>query len=322
MRLIMCLTDDDIKAAYLRRADARTRRELDARNSDVRAPTAFELLAEKWNDEGFNPVAAVSDCHVDFSVPMNCAHSHVASLMRATPQKVEDVLASIRSNLLRIIQNWERSGQGEGGRHADGVDDANDREYDDPDDVIIFNSTSVRFGSLSRTSRSECALQNRAAFLCGKPSYLLYFWEIADRHQLLQSALQRLDNDVAASDASSAPSATSSLASSGGYNRRRQRQHDEQDEAPSRDIFALSQSIRFLAKAEDDRQVRRRIADLQDQARNFRRLHAESDDPNGARARFYEDEVKQIAEEIASLEQPLTTTPISQNRTPRTPRSP
>jgi hypothetical protein len=34
--------------------------------------------------------------------------------MRATPQKVEDALASIRSNLIRIIQNWGRSGQGEG----------------------------------------------------------------------------------------------------------------------------------------------------------------------------------------------------------------
>jgi len=146
------------------------------------------------------------------------------------------------------------------------------------------------------------------------------FGKIADRHQLLQSALQRLDNDIAVSDASSAPSATCSQAS-GTNNRRRQRQHDEQ-EAPFRDILALSQSIRFLAKAEDDRQVRRRIADLQDQARKFRRLHTESDDRNSARAQFYADEVKQITDEIASLaEQPLIATPLSQNRTPRTPRS-
>jgi hypothetical protein len=39
MRLIMCFIDDNIKAAYLRRAHARTRRELDARNSEVRSPT-------------------------------------------------------------------------------------------------------------------------------------------------------------------------------------------------------------------------------------------------------------------------------------------
>ena len=97
-------------------------------------------------------------------------------------------------------------------RHAG----SDEESHDDPDDLIIFDTTSVRFGSLSRTSRSECALQSRAAFLRGRPSYLLYFWELADRHQLLQSALQRLNDDVAVSDASSAPSATSSATSNNG----------------------------------------------------------------------------------------------------------
>ena len=318
MRLILCLTEDAVKAAFLRRADARTRQELDARNSDVRPPTAFELIANKWNDKDFNPVAAASECHEDFSAPTNCAHSQVATLMPASSQKVEDVLASIRSNLLRVIQNWERSGQGEGGRHAGGDDDEeHGGEYaGDLDSISILDSESARFGSLA--SRSECALQNRAAFLLGKPSYLLYFWEIAEYHQLLQSALQRLDDDVGASDASSAPSTTTRT-------RRRRRQSEEQDPqqaAPSQDIFVLSESIRFHARAEDGRQVRRRIAELQDQARNYRRMFAESDDPNSARARFYQDEVQQITEEIASLEEPLIATPTSQNTTPRTPRTP
>ena len=313
MRLFLCLIQDDIKSAFLRRADTRTRHELDARNSVVRPPTAFELISDRWNDEGFNPVAPISECHEDFATPTNCAHSEVTALMRATPQKVEDVLASIRSNLLRIIQNWERSGQGEGGRHA-----GDDEELEDPEDYIIFDTSSIRFGSL--TTRSECALQNRAAFLNGKPSYLLYFWELADRHQLLQSSLQRLDHNVCASDASSAPSATSSHATNG--TRRRQRQDEHQQPESSRDIFALSESIRFLAKAEDDRQVRRRIADLQDQARTFRRMYAESDDLHSARAQFYQNEVQQIAEEIAALEQPMITTPVSRNGTPRTPRTP
>ena len=312
MRLFLCLTQDDIKSAFLRRADARTCHELDACNSVVRPPTVFELISDRRKDENFNPVAPISECHEDFATPTNCAYSEVAALMRATPQKVEDVLASIRSNLLRIIQNWERSGQGEGGRHA-----GDDEELEDPEDYIILDTSSVRFGSL--TTRSECALQNRAALLKGKPSYLLYFWELADRHQLLQSSLQRLDDNVGASDASSAPSATSSRAASG--TRRRQRQ-DEHQQASSRDIFALSESIRFLAKAEDDRQVRRRIADLQDQARTLRRMYAESDDLNSARAQYYQNEVQQIAEEIAALEQPMIRTPISQNGTPSTPRSP
>jgi hypothetical protein len=329
LRLMLCLTEDAIKAAFLRRADARSRLELDARNSAVRPPTAFELIANKWNDKDYNPVTAVSDCHEDFAAPIDCAHNRVAMLVPAVPQKVEDSLASIRSNLLRIIADWERSGQGEGGRHA-GSDDEGDGEesHDDPTNRVIFDTTSVRFGSLSRTSRSECALQSRAAFLRGKPSYLLYFWELADRHQLLQSALQRLNDDVGALDASSVPSATSSATSnngSAGENprpRRRRRQDEEQQPSPQGDIFDLSQSIRFVAKADDDRQVRRRVAELQDQARNFRRMFAESDDPNSARARFYQDEVEQIAYEIASLQESLIATPISRNATPRTPRTP
>ena len=137
---------------------------------------------------------------------------------------------------------------------------------------------------------------------------------LPDRHQLLQSRLQQLDDDVGAS---LAPCATSSHAT--GQNRRRQRQHEEPNES-SRDVFALSESIRVLAKAEDDCQVRRRIADLQDQARNHRRMYAESDDLSSAQAQFYQDEVQQIADEIAFLDQPLTSTLIRQNGTPRTPR--
>jgi hypothetical protein len=56
MRLTMCLIQDDVKSSYLWHADARTRQELDARNSEVRAQTAFELIADRWNDESFTPL--------------------------------------------------------------------------------------------------------------------------------------------------------------------------------------------------------------------------------------------------------------------------
>jgi hypothetical protein len=46
----------------------------------------------------------------------------------------------------------------------------------------------------SLVERPARALHTRAAFLNGRPSYLLYFWEVTDRHQLLQSDLQRLSD--------------------------------------------------------------------------------------------------------------------------------
>ncbi len=81
---------------------------------------------------------------------------------------------------------------------------------------------------------------------------------------------------MAASDASLVPSSTTST-----HGANRQQRHEETQES-SGDVFALSESICFLAKAEDDRQVRQRIANLQGQARNFRRMFAEADDPSRA----------------------------------------
>jgi hypothetical protein len=115
-------------------------------------------------------------------------------------------LASIWSNRLGIIQNWDRRGQGKAGRHA-----GDDKEHEDPEDYyIIFDTSSVRFGLL--TTRSECALQNRASLHNGKPSCFLYFWELAGdlQHQQMQSSLQQLDDYVGALDISSAPTSATS----------------------------------------------------------------------------------------------------------------
>jgi hypothetical protein len=83
MWLFMCLTQDDIKSAFLRHADTRTHHELDAGNSVARPPTASELIADTWNDEDFNRVAPTSECQEHFSTPINCAHSDVAALKLA-----------------------------------------------------------------------------------------------------------------------------------------------------------------------------------------------------------------------------------------------
>eukprot|EP00977_Amphora_coffeiformis_P017828 scaffold5960_cov141-Amphora_coffeaeformis.AAC.1 len=63
LRLAHCLNEDDIKPAYLRRNDARTRRELDGRNSADRPLTAYEMIANKWNDVTFNPSSVITNCH-------------------------------------------------------------------------------------------------------------------------------------------------------------------------------------------------------------------------------------------------------------------
>jgi hypothetical protein len=136
----------------------------------------------------------------------------------------------MRSFLLRIINRWEQSGQGEGGRDEDEeLPDVSGEGVDEDESFAgtlyhtstssmtpsNHNKASPRPSSLSENigwlrGMPARALQSRqAAFLNGRPSYLLYFWEVVDAHQLLQSAPQRLNNHVGATDGTST-TATSS----------------------------------------------------------------------------------------------------------------
>ena len=177
--------------------------------------------------------------------------------------------------------------------------------------------------------RPARALQSQASFLNGRPPYLLYFWEVADKHQLLQSSLQRLSTSIGASDASCAPSTNSD--SMTGSSRARKRRQDAADE-PS--LLPLLQSIKELAECQrqlvfdrgEDRRheqelgqqreisrtreqsrerIFRRRAELSDLARKYRKLNAELDptDENSARlSEFYIYEGCLLDDEIRDLD--------------------
>ena len=155
---------------------------------------------------------------------------------------------------------------------------------------------------------------------------------MADRHQILQSSLQCLNNDIAAADGSSFGAVSSSSS------RRRRRQ---QDDASPPDLEAsirpLSQSILELAdcqrqlildqgehrhheeqlamqrnestRTEQARdRIFRRQAELSDMARKYRKLNAELDlntDLDDARSRrlseFYTRETSLIEEAMQQL---------------------
>lgn len=137
---------------------------------------------------------------------IDCSHAAVAGLAAATADRIADLFTSMRTKLMTIIKNWEASGQGDGGMDAeeeqvDNNADINDHEEGNDD----------HFGSLAH--RPARALDSRSsAFLRpGMPSYLLYYWEVAESQQLLTSCLQRLSNRASAADASSAPAVSTSV---------------------------------------------------------------------------------------------------------------
>jgi hypothetical protein len=254
----------------------------------------------------------------------------------------------MRSELLRIITRWEQSGQGEGGRDQEDKEDtaaAADQQEEvnsevesltDDDLSPTSHSSSTTIGSLK--SRPPRALQSRAAFLNGRPSYLLYFWEVADTHQLLQSSLQRLTNNTGAADASMAPSATST--SSGGSRSQRGRHRgaglQEADQQEHQRLFTpLIKSVRDLAecqrqmridrerdrthereleatrlRSEQEEQSRKRHfqrrTELLDLARQYRRMKAEldmSDERSKRLSEFYVNEGRLLEEELPLLDE-------------------
>ena len=330
-----------------------------------RPPTVFEVIAELFHSSDFNPIAPSSDCHFDFQAATPCTYDLVAGLTPATPQKIEDSLTSMRSEVLRIISRWEQSGQGEGGRDQDeeeeevpdhvnvggpGEGHTNYEQENDDDEShaasSLANSTPRQPPSSSPSSQNGSfgvlsgrpvqALQSRSAFLNGKPSYLLYFWEVVDAHQLLQSSLQRLSNNVGAADGASSRSATTSDSAGGSSIQRRRRDQQQESDLQISEAsmyVPLAKSLKDLAdshvqlalqrkedrnheeRMEDRRQQSettaehrkrtfQRRAELLDQARQYRRLNAElnpNDDNSQRLSHFYLEECRILQQEIDEI---------------------
>jgi hypothetical protein len=272
------------------------------------------VIADLWNSPDFNPVAPPSDCHLDFHTATNCSYEEVAGLSPATPQRIEDIFTSMRSDL---SANYQTVGAERARRRWTGRTPIEEERESEPRDD---DATGADFGCLG--GRPARALQTRAAFLYGRPSYLLYFWEVADNHQLLSSSLQCLSNGSGAADAASAVSVAPS--SSSQRRKRREREDSEHDYnnsvamrpfVHSMQEIAASQRKSTLDQAKDRRHERqlqnetqtfRRKAELLDLARSYRKLHAELNTSNERSARlsaFYVSEGKIIDDEIRQLEQ-------------------
>ncbi len=187
LRLIHCIIDDDeIKRAFLHRNDVdSTRMTVENRNSVARRQkTVWELVSEKWNDPLFAPeTEELPNTHHDFFDSEIIDHSLVSEMVAATPEKCSGKFNSMMVELSRVINNWEASGQGEGGvARVDGSVD---------EDEPIQQKGSLK-------DRPRAALDRRASFVDDSQTYILYLWSVLDKYDLLGTSLQQLDNDVAA----------------------------------------------------------------------------------------------------------------------------
>lgn len=326
LRLIHCLLEDDIKERWIHRNDPKSIQEIDARNSNARAENAFELIASRWNSTDFEPTTMIAPgCHVDFSTGIDIGFQATADFARATPTKVKDKIAKMKTNLTLIIQKWERSGQGDGGRL---------NEDDDDDD----GSGSDRF-EWGRSSGRIGAFDCRQSFLGPNPSYLLYFWDVLDTSDLFSTTMNRLSDEAGASSANDVPSVVTTkgksttktdvndevsvfvtsfreviveasrdatIAADCRHTENKQdldKRHKEAQEGEDKRVVmktnAADNRIILQAQVENKSYLKRRIDDLQDEARKIRFKIFESKENNKSREEsFYNDELLMLENEI------------------------
>ena len=181
MRLIHCLTVDSVKERYLRRNEVLNRRELDAIGGPRTEPSVDEVIANKYNDPSFNPRSIVlPTLHQDFQVSHDLSLENVPC--EVSPEPVKRWLADRKAKLVLIINKWERSGNGGGNRRDvedEGFGQAEGISFQDDDD--------------------------RANFLSGNRSSLLYFWHVAIEHELLSHTVNILPRGLGATTESISP---------------------------------------------------------------------------------------------------------------------
>ena len=85
----------------------------------------------------------------------HCSYEVVAGLVPATPQKIKDYLISMRSDLLRVITQWEQSGQGEGSFEQEEEEDHAPNQDVDPQANINHDESMMLRMSASTISSTE-----------------------------------------------------------------------------------------------------------------------------------------------------------------------
>ena len=122
LRMIHCLIDfDDIKHSFIHRYDSPDRLTLENRNSDeCWLPTVWEKIASKFNEPEYCPsTEGIPLLHPNFADPVTVPFSLVSSMTKATPKKCEEKFSSLTVAMKRVVADWEKSGQGDGGLFAD-----------------------------------------------------------------------------------------------------------------------------------------------------------------------------------------------------------
>ena len=191
---VALVQNDDAKMLYFQRRDiAQGCEEVDGRNSlEKQAVTCWEIISDTWNDPGFNTTTIVPDLHSDYLEEIDLSHSCVAAYHEATPEYVKKQFQGMIVDLKRGIANWEKSGAGDGGHDDDGCDilsSVDGAGYEEGHELC---------GSIH--GRNQSALSNRHSYFHYCKSYVLYAWNMLEKHGLLHTSFQMLNASNSSGD--------------------------------------------------------------------------------------------------------------------------
>jgi hypothetical protein len=153
---------------------------LDGRNSDNIPDDFYDVITREFNNKVFTPYSRpLPDLHDDFAEAMPLPFSSDYTM---TPEKAKSLIANMKPRMVRIVANYERSGNGDGMKgDQEDKDDASGR----------FNLDSCIAGN-----NKKCFLQGNDA------TDLLYWWHVLEDEGRLTDTLGILPDDVGATTAS------------------------------------------------------------------------------------------------------------------------
>lgn len=160
LRLIHCVFDDEyIRNAYERSLGA----------SPQSKPVVYELLANKWNNENYNPVTQpFPSLHDDFSAEINLGYSAVSHCGQVSPQSVRNILNAMRIRLGFLVSRWDKYKCSENGIAREQV------------------TAGVASGNVFFVDGQDI----RRSFLQGDAPYLLYLWHWAHTFNLTSKMME------------------------------------------------------------------------------------------------------------------------------------
>ena len=308
LRLAHALAEDVVKQAFLQRHSCDDREVLDARNSGIRPPTWDAVLATKFNDKSWVPHSvAIPSLHDDFASSFPLPFDEVVNPIlseqvksRVADVKAKMVIVRIIHGLLyiplntwiiisldhlylifcfislQIVSNYEESGRGDGSASR----------MDGERDFGRFDPTNLTFEA-----------DNRAAFLLGFKTHVLYFWHFCDTMDILASTLCVMDQSMTAS--------INGIPIASELNNATKRKHSEAKKAEEEDRSMkrfIGESFRGLTVSS----LQSNLGDTRKEYRQLKREWYESNDPE--HKEFLNTEITKVLGDIESIERQLTHT--------------